>query len=43
MADKTMVLEVFRYRPDEEDKPRYQQYEVPFHEDWVVLDALQLH
>ncbi len=40
MADKTVVLEVFRYRPEEEDKPRYQQYEVPFHEDWVVLDAL---
>lgn len=35
-----MTLEVFRYQPDEEDHPRYQHYEVPYREDWVVLDAL---
>src|SRR5207302_8267277 len=34
------TLEVFRYLPDEEDEPRFQRYEVPYHEDWVVLDAL---
>jgi fumarate reductase iron-sulfur subunit len=34
------VLEVFRYLPDGEDEPRFQRYEVPFRDDWVVLDAL---
>ena len=36
----TMTLEVFRYQPDDGAEPRYQNYEVPYHEDWVVLDAL---
>ena len=40
MPEKTMTLEVFRYQPDEEEHPRYQNYEVPYREDWVVLDAL---
>jgi fumarate reductase iron-sulfur subunit len=40
MPDETINLEVFRFQPDEEDEPRYQTYEVPFREDWVVLDAL---
>ncbi|MCZ6597050.1 MAG: succinate dehydrogenase/fumarate reductase iron-sulfur subunit [Planctomycetota bacterium] len=35
-----VTLEVFRYLPDQEEEPRYQRYEVPFREDWVVLDAL---
>src|SRR6516162_9385600 len=38
--DKTITLEVFRYLPDQEDKPRFQSYAVPYREDWVVLDAL---
>ena len=38
--EKTMKLEIFRYRPDQEDQPRFQTYEVPFREDWVVLDAI---
>ncbi len=33
-------LEVFRYHPDTDTEPRYQTYEVPFRQDWVVLDAL---
>ncbi len=37
---KTIPLEVFRYLPDEDAKPRFQRYDVPFREDWVVLDAL---
>jgi len=37
---KTIDLEVFRYLPDKEDEPRFQTYQVPFREDWVVLDAL---
>ena len=40
MADKTITLEVFRYHPETDDQPRYQTYQVPFREDWVVLDAL---
>jgi succinate dehydrogenase iron-sulfur subunit len=36
----TMRLEVFRYSPEGTEGPRFQTYEVPFHQDWVVLDAL---
>jgi fumarate reductase iron-sulfur subunit len=38
--EATISLEVFRYRPEQEDKPTFQTYEVPYREDWVVLDAL---
>ncbi len=38
-ADTTR-LEIFRYRPDQEETPQFQIYEVPFREDWVVLDAI---
>ncbi len=37
---ENVTLEVFRYRPEEETEPTWQSYEVPFNEDWVVLDAL---
>ncbi|MBI4521613.1 MAG: succinate dehydrogenase/fumarate reductase iron-sulfur subunit, partial [Gemmatimonadetes bacterium] len=37
---ETVQLEIFRYRPEEEAEPTYQSYDVPFHEDWVVLDAI---
>ncbi len=33
-------LEVFRYLPEQSEQPRFQTYEVPYREDWVVLDAL---
>jgi fumarate reductase iron-sulfur subunit len=39
MADM-ITLEVLRYRPGYETEPTFQRYEVPFHKDWVVLDAL---
>ena len=39
MAD-TMELEIFRYQPEKQSEPSFQTYEVPFHEDWVVLDAI---
>ena len=39
-AQGTITLEVFRYQPDTEAEPRYQSYQVPYREDWVVLDAL---
>ena len=39
MAD-TITLTVARYRPEEESEPIFQSYEVPYREDWVLLDAL---
>jgi fumarate reductase iron-sulfur subunit len=37
---QTVSLSVARYRPEEEAEPVFQDYEVPFRKDWVVLDAL---
>src|SRR4030081_2678465 len=37
---KTITLSVSRFDPERDEEPRLQSYEVPFHEDWVVLDAL---
>jgi fumarate reductase iron-sulfur subunit len=37
---ETITLEVARYRPEQEMEPKFQQFEVPFRKDWVVLDAL---
>ena len=39
MTEK-IVLQVTRYRPEQEAEPTIQEYEVPFAKDWVVLDAL---
>jgi fumarate reductase iron-sulfur subunit len=39
MADRIM-LQVARYRPEEQITPTIQEYEVPCHKDWVILDAL---
>ena len=39
MAD-TIILKVFRYNPDTEEGPSYENYEVPLKRDWVILDAL---
>jgi fumarate reductase iron-sulfur subunit len=36
----TVVLEVARYRPEEESEPTFSRYEVPLRKDWVILDAL---
>ncbi|MEN7547079.1 succinate dehydrogenase/fumarate reductase iron-sulfur subunit [Rapidithrix thailandica] len=33
-------LEVFRYNPESDTGPEFQQYEVPLRKDWVILDAL---
>jgi fumarate reductase iron-sulfur subunit len=41
MADETTIqLEIFRYHPQEDEQPRFQSYDVPYQEDWVVLDAI---
>ena len=37
---ETMKLEIFRYRPEKQNEPTFQTYEVPFLEDWVILDAI---
>lgn len=37
---ETIVLEVTRYRPEQETEPTFQSFEVPLRKDWVVLDAL---
>ena len=37
---ETIELTVTRYRPEEDIEPTFQSYEVPYREDWVVLDAL---
>jgi fumarate reductase iron-sulfur subunit len=37
---ESVVLEVVRYRPEEEERPTVQRYEVPYRHHWVVLDAL---
>ncbi len=36
----TITLEVMRFRPEQETEPTFHDYAVPFHQDWVVLDAL---
>ncbi len=40
MPEPTITLKVTRYRPGQEKAPSDQLYSVPYHEDWVVLDAL---
>ena len=41
MAESTIRLAVTRYRPGQDREPTIQTYTVPYHDDWVVLDALQ--
>ena len=38
--EKAITLEVFRYHPETDDEPRVQNFDVPYREDWVILDAL---
>ena len=38
---QTIKMTVTRYRPEQEREPVTQSYDVPYNEDWVVLDALQ--
>ncbi len=40
MPEPTITLEIFRYRPEQDQAPTFQAYEVPYREDWVVLDAI---
>src|SRR4030081_1415373 len=36
----TIALQVTRYRPEMDEEPVFQTFEVPFRADWHVLDAL---
>jgi fumarate reductase iron-sulfur subunit len=40
MPVPTMTLKIFRYRGELDPAPSFQTYEVPYREDWVVLDAI---
>lgn len=41
MSDPTITLSVFRYNSDKSGgEPTFQDYDVPYREEWVVLDAL---
>jgi len=38
---KTIEIEVLRYRPEQDTAPFWQSYQVPFTDDWSVLQGLQ--
>ncbi len=40
-CDKTIEIEVLRYRPEQDTQPFVQTFKVPFAEDWSVLQGLQ--
>ncbi len=40
MAEHKITLEVYRYHPEDDSEALFQDFEVPYHEHWVVLDAL---
>src|SRR3981081_2852741 len=40
MTAKTITLSVARFDPERDERPRLQDYEVPYQDDMVVLDAL---
>jgi fumarate reductase iron-sulfur subunit len=40
MAQETVTFEVRRYRPEREQEPVWERFEVPVREEWMVLDAL---
>jgi fumarate reductase iron-sulfur subunit len=42
MAEGTVVLKVARYRPERDPAPTFSEYEVPYRDDMVVLDALNV-
>jgi fumarate reductase iron-sulfur subunit len=39
-AQQTITLEIARYHPERDTQPTIERFEVPYREDWVVLDAL---
>lgn len=41
MSEKTITMEILRYRPEQDTEPFFQRYEVPFTDDMSVLQGLQ--
>ena len=39
MADG-IILQVARYRPEQDETPTTQDYEIPLRKDWSILDGL---
>lgn len=37
---ETITLRVLRYSPDTDTEPHFQDFVLPYHDEWVVLDAL---
>ncbi len=37
---ESIGIDIKRYRPELDDEPFWESFEVPFHEEWMVLDAL---
>lgn len=37
---ETIKIEVFRYRPEGDGQPAFDTYDVPYEDEWVILDAL---
>jgi fumarate reductase iron-sulfur subunit len=35
-----ITMQVARYRPDQEDEPTFDEFEVPYAKEWVILDGL---
>jgi fumarate reductase iron-sulfur subunit len=40
MAEPSMTLKVARYRPEHREEPYFDEFEIPYREDMVILDAL---
>ncbi len=40
MSNRNVIFEVLRYRPESDEEPVFQTYNVPCEEEWVVLDGL---
>lgn len=40
-AEKTIAIEVLRYRPEQDEAPVWQRYDVPFTDDMSLLQGLQ--
>ena len=40
MSERMQTMEVLRYRPEQDAAPSFQRYDIPYRDDWVVLDAL---
>lgn len=40
MSKRIIELEILRYDPEQNDDPYFQIYTAPYHEHWVVLDAI---